>query len=351
MTTPLVSIVTPFHNTREFLPECIESVLRQTYQNWEYVLVDNCSTDGSNMIATHYASQFPGKIRLLRTDSLLSQARNYNFALSCISKDSKYCKLVQADDWIYSECIARMVSLAESDQSIGIVSAYRLKGTRVMGDGIPYTETVVSGTDICRSHLTTPLFAFGSPTTILYRAELIRNSVPFYDEGAVHEDTDACYRLLRFWNFGFVHQILSFSRVDNDSITTRVKDFGWEYLDALLQLVKFGPIYLEQKEFTTGLRNCKNQYYAFLARRLLSGEAVTFWKYHISGLRSGGLRLERVRLARHICLVLLKFLVNPGSTITQLFGHLRKRIISPTRPSIVTSTASFAPAQIVEKHE
>ena len=33
--TPLVSIVTPFYNTRDFLAECIESVLRQTYQNWE----------------------------------------------------------------------------------------------------------------------------------------------------------------------------------------------------------------------------------------------------------------------------------------------------------------------------
>jgi len=48
---PLVSVVTPFYNTQAFLPECIESVLRQSYENWEYLLVDNCSTDGSGEIA------------------------------------------------------------------------------------------------------------------------------------------------------------------------------------------------------------------------------------------------------------------------------------------------------------
>jgi glycosyltransferase involved in cell wall biosynthesis len=53
---PLVSIVTPFYNTRDYLRECMESVLRQTYENSEYVLVDNCSTDGLSEIAADYAS-------------------------------------------------------------------------------------------------------------------------------------------------------------------------------------------------------------------------------------------------------------------------------------------------------
>ena len=107
--SPLVSVVTPFYNTREFLAECIESVLRQTYTNWEYILVDNCSTDGSSDIAEQYAARFPETIRLIHTASFLSQVRNYNFALSHISHDSKYCKMVQADDWIFPDCLRSMV--------------------------------------------------------------------------------------------------------------------------------------------------------------------------------------------------------------------------------------------------
>ena len=59
---PLVSIVTPVYNEAEYLAECIESVLAQSYQNWEYTIVDNCSKDGSAEIARHYA----GKDRRIR---------------------------------------------------------------------------------------------------------------------------------------------------------------------------------------------------------------------------------------------------------------------------------------------
>jgi glycosyltransferase involved in cell wall biosynthesis len=66
---PLVTIVTPFYNTRQYLEECIKSVLQQTYQNWEYALVDNCSTDGSSELAAEYASMFRSRIRLIHTKS------------------------------------------------------------------------------------------------------------------------------------------------------------------------------------------------------------------------------------------------------------------------------------------
>ncbi len=88
---PLVSFVTPCYNTRDYLSECIESVLRQTYKDWKFILVDNCSTDRSAEIAERDAGHFPDKIRLVHTESFLSQVQNYNFALTCIPLDSKYC--------------------------------------------------------------------------------------------------------------------------------------------------------------------------------------------------------------------------------------------------------------------
>src|SRR5713226_1044787 len=96
-TRPLVSVVTPFYNTAPYLAECIESVLAQSYSQFEYILMDNCSTDGSSEIAATYASREP-RIRLIRCSQFVPQLPNYNRALAEISDDSIYCKIVQADD-------------------------------------------------------------------------------------------------------------------------------------------------------------------------------------------------------------------------------------------------------------
>jgi glycosyltransferase involved in cell wall biosynthesis len=60
--TPKVSIITCFYNVENFLEETIKSVLNQTYENWEMILIDDGSTDDSTRIAKAYATNYPGKI-------------------------------------------------------------------------------------------------------------------------------------------------------------------------------------------------------------------------------------------------------------------------------------------------
>ena len=52
---PFVTILTPVYNGENYLAECIESVLGQSYDNWEYIIANNCSTDSTVKIAEHYA--------------------------------------------------------------------------------------------------------------------------------------------------------------------------------------------------------------------------------------------------------------------------------------------------------
>ncbi|HEX4005024.1 MAG TPA: glycosyltransferase family 2 protein [Acidobacteriaceae bacterium] len=333
--TSRVSIVTPFYNTRLYLAECIESVLRQSHQNWEYVLVDNHSDDGSTEIAQEYAARFPARIRLLRPPTFLSQVANYNFALSCISPDSRYCKIVQADDWIYPECIDRLVTLADSDETIGIVSSYRIKGNQVLGGGLSPSLSILPGPELCRLQLTAPVFVFGTPTTVLYRSVLVREPSPLYDENTFFDDADACYRILGSWKFGFVHQVLSFSRVDADSIRGRVIDFNPDLLDTYLQVSKFGPLYLSDAELAPLVACARASYYSFLARRFLAGADAAFWEFHTSGLSSVGLRIDKLLLARHTLTEIARLAANPGFTITRMYREIRSRLPgeSPTRRS------------------
>ncbi|MBV9171190.1 MAG: glycosyltransferase, partial [Chloroflexi bacterium] len=90
---PLVSVVTPVYNGAEHLAECIESVLRQTYPNWEYVIVDNASSDGSADVAEHYSAR-DSRIRVIRAREFVDVHRSHNRALRASDARSRYCKVI-----------------------------------------------------------------------------------------------------------------------------------------------------------------------------------------------------------------------------------------------------------------
>src|SRR5215472_1364030 len=207
----LVSVITPFHNTANYLRECIESVLKQTYKNFEYILVDNCSSDGSGDIAQEYARQ-DSRIRIFSQQALLCQVPNYNSALTRISPESEYCKIVQADDFLFPDCLNLMVRAFEQSESIGLVSAYDLKGGVIRGSGVPFQAGFFPGREIAKLYLRKSVFPFGSPTTVMYRSSVVRSQSPFYAESLLHEDTEKCMQILENWDFAFVYQVLSFLR-------------------------------------------------------------------------------------------------------------------------------------------
>lgn len=310
--TPLVSIVTPFFNTAGFLVECIESVLRQSYPNWEYVLVDNHSTDGSSQLAERYALAHPDRIRLIRTSSFLTQVQNYNFALSQISPSSKYCKMVQADDWIFPDCIKSMVEVAEAHSSVGIVSAYELEGNIISLDGLPYPSTQVPGRSVGRLYFLNRYYLFGSPTSLLMRSELIRSHNPFYDERlAPFEDAHICFELLKTWDFGFVHQVLTFSRRDNESILKRIRPLGPLLFCRLAFVVMHGRHYLSDHEYAWCRKDAELEYFEFIGKFALRGKGQEFWEFHRPLLASIGYSLSWKFICRAISLAVLDYVGNP----------------------------------------
>jgi glycosyltransferase involved in cell wall biosynthesis len=83
MNEPLVSVVTPVYNGETYLAECIESVLAQTYSNWDYLILNNCSTDGTLGIAEEYARR-DKRIRIQSNETLLPIIANHNKAFNLI---------------------------------------------------------------------------------------------------------------------------------------------------------------------------------------------------------------------------------------------------------------------------
>jgi glycosyltransferase involved in cell wall biosynthesis len=316
---PLVSIVTPFYNTAAYLTQCIESVLGQTYTHFEYLLVDNCSTDGSGEIAAAFA-QRDRRIRLIRRSQLLSQVQNYNEALADIAVESEYCKIVQADDTVFSEAIRLMVQSFEQSPSIGLVSSYYLKGDIVRGSGFPFGTTFLPGKEMGRFYMKTGVFVFGSPSTVMYRSSLVRGQKPFYDEKLLHEDTEKCLQILEKWDFGFVHQVLSFLRVGNESISSAARDFRPDELDWYIIAQRYANVFLDSKEASSLRTESRKEYYRGLALAAIRFRESAFWKYQQTGLKTVGEALDRPYLAWQVLMHVLWLAVNPGRTIGRAFG-------------------------------
>ena len=237
--TPIVSIVTPVYNGQRYLIETIQSVLNQTYSDWEYLIYDNQSTDDTVAIASRFAAQEP-RIRLERTTEFLPVNANHNRAFRAISPRSRYCKFVHADDWLYPECVARMVAVADQNPSVGVVSSYRLEDRNVEHDGLmPHSQTVMCGLDVVRSALRGPPWVTGSPTSLLYRTEQLRSYANLFDETYWHADTECTYRTLMKSDLGFVHQVLTFTRLHPGAFNLVFTSRKYLYL---AQWTDFGPL-------------------------------------------------------------------------------------------------------------
>jgi len=320
---PLVSIVTPVYNGAEYFEECIESILAQTYQNWTYTVVDNCSTDGSAAIAQRYAARDP-RIRVVQNQSFLSVIPNHNAALRQISPDAKYCKVVFADDWIFPECLEKMVAVAERHPTAGFVSAYCLGGRDVTCTGLPYSTTLIAGRELGRRTFLNRLYLFGSANCLLYRADLVRTRQPFYNESNIHADTEACFGLLRVSDCTFVHQVLTFTRTREGSVTAMSQDLR-TYLGGMLHvLINYGPHFLTPDEYQALLRQHLSEYYRFLASSVLRGADRKTWDYHQKQLSDAGVGFSRLRLAQAVVANLGRAVLNPGETIEKLFSTKRR---------------------------
>ena len=195
---PFVSIVTPVYNTADYLREAIEGVLAQSYSNFEYIVSDNCSTDGTSEIAHEY-ERLDKRVRVVDNAEFLPQGGNYNRAVRLISPAAKYCKIAQADDWIFPDSVRELVRVAELDPAIAIVGSYQLAGDRVDCRGLyckrpSEPHTIVSGREACRMYLLGGKYLFGTPNCLLYRADLVRSRERFFREDSIHGDSEALFR-------------------------------------------------------------------------------------------------------------------------------------------------------------
>ncbi len=117
MNQSLVSIITPTYNHEKFISDCINSVLNQTYQNWEMIIVDDGSTDSTFIVAKEFAKKEPRiKVFTQKNIGIFRLAETYNFALS--QSSGKYIAVLEGDDVWLPEKLEKQIPTLEEDDDI-----------------------------------------------------------------------------------------------------------------------------------------------------------------------------------------------------------------------------------------
>ncbi len=183
-----ISIVIPVYNVAPYILECIESVIRQTWNNGlECILVDDCGTDDSIFLAEQRLKTYDGAIdfRIVRhkQNKGLSAARNTGIA----STTGDYVFFLDSDDEITPDCIERLVQPLRSQDYDLVIGDYRLVGGAQRMDPLRLKDgTILMGEEILKAYRTKDWYIMS--VNKLYRTSYLNRYKLHFYEGIIHED-------------------------------------------------------------------------------------------------------------------------------------------------------------------
>lgn len=216
----LVSIIVPIYNAEKYLDSCIQSVLRQTYTNWELILIDDGSTDKSGRIAEEYGFA-DERITVFHQKNLgVSLARNQGID----EATGNYVVFLDADDELIEDCLAKTVNIAE-ETNADVVAGRSCENQELFQDRIIWT-----GAEALENSLKDHLFTY-SACAKLIRREFI-GKTRFTPDIRINEDSYFVFQLLCKQNvFVLTNDVIYFYRANSESSSRTV--FSEKYFNIL----------------------------------------------------------------------------------------------------------------------
>lgn len=231
-----ISIIVPVYNVEAYLEKCLDSLINQTYQNFEILLIDDASSDRSGQICKEYA-QRDNRIRYIKKSYNSGQGDARNLGLENATGD--YITFVDSDDWINLDCIEKLFhNLIENDADIVMCHFYRFSESS--GGYLLYTPDFQSGliglTDFFEAAFK-GLSLYIAPWGKLFKRELLEFPTPIrFPRGKIAEDIDVLHRIyLRSHKIYFESEALYcwLERSNSTSTTFFYEKKGKDYLTGL----------------------------------------------------------------------------------------------------------------------
>lgn len=219
--SPKVSVCVPVFNCDRYLREAIDSALMQTYQDFELVVVDNASTDGTAAVVAEFDDP---RVVVHRNEVNIGAAGNWNRAVE-LSR-GEYVKLLCADDVLEPECLAVQVSALDAAPGASLCTCARTvigeDGKAQMTRGWGGPSRIVSAAVALRSVVRSGTNLMGDPSAVLFRRDAFDCAGEFHADAGYAIDMDLWVRLLGFGDVAVEARALSRYRVSSSSWSVSV---------------------------------------------------------------------------------------------------------------------------------
>jgi Glycosyltransferases involved in cell wall biogenesis len=111
-----ISVVMPAYNAEQYISEAIESILRQTFKDFEYIVIDDGSTDNTVAVLNSFKDK---RLKVIRNEKNLNQSKCRNIGIR--EAEGEYCAFMDADDVSFQDRLQKQFDFLEGNPEVGIV--------------------------------------------------------------------------------------------------------------------------------------------------------------------------------------------------------------------------------------
>ncbi|MBS1650685.1 MAG: glycosyltransferase [Bacteroidetes bacterium] len=210
MEYPLVSVIMPVYNAELFLKRAIDSMLMQTYSTFEFIIIDDGSTDNSNTIIKNYSDK---QIKLIENKE--NKGLIYSLNIGINEAKGKYIARMDADDISYPKRIEKQVNFLETHPTIGVLGTF-------INDTIKYK--IYKNKQLTSNDLKARLIfdnAFYHPT-VMFRASALKENKILYDQNYKHaEDYNLWIKLMSVTDFAILQEPLLYYENHSHQVSSK----------------------------------------------------------------------------------------------------------------------------------
>jgi glycosyltransferase involved in cell wall biosynthesis len=218
----------PAYNAEKYLGEAIDSILSQTFTDFECIIIDDCSTDNTWKIIQKYAKK-DSRVVGVQNEKNLGIAGNLNKAIS-LSKGT-YLARMDADDWAYPERFEKQVVFLDSHREVGIIGG-AMEVYNESLDQVLYIRSYYTDDDSLRKYIFKQS-PFSHPC-VMYRKEVIQDNV-YNEKLSPTEDYDLYFRVGKKYKFANLEDILLKYRT-SETQSSSAKANRQQYLTLYIRL-------------------------------------------------------------------------------------------------------------------